>query len=227
MQPFKIPASLDAVREAYPSASDVARVAARGGQEARFALARLWLSEGIPYAFRQRPAVYEAVRVWLASRLGVDPKEITLIGSARLGEALAPGERFGQAFSQESDLDLAIVSFGLFEKLRDAYSTWAYDYETGTASPNNPREKGFWDDNLLRGPRILGRGFIDAKLVPLRERYPLPRAIAQTMFLLRGKLRVTAEAPQVRDASVRVYRDWNAFAIQLTINLASSQTTHL
>lgn len=222
MQPFKIPASLETVREAYPSALDVARVAAHGGQEARFVLARLWLSEGIPYAFRQRPAVYEAARGWLATRLAVDPKEITVIGSARLGQSLAPGESMGKPFSPDSDLDLTVISSSLFEKLRDAFNTWAYHYETGVASPKNPRERMFWDDNLTRGPKILGRGFIDAKMIPLREGYPVSQAIGQTMFLLREKLKATVEAPQVRGASVRVYRDWNAFVVQIALSLASS-----
>jgi hypothetical protein len=128
----------------------------------------------------------------------------------------------GKPFSPDSDLDITVISSALFEKLRDSFNAWAYHYETGTANPRNPREKKFWDDNLARGPKLLGRGFIDAKMIPLHEGYPVSRAIGQAMFLLREKLSVTADAPRVRDASVRVHRDWNAFVLQLALGLGSS-----
>ena len=94
MRPFSVSPHFADFREIYPTAADVARLCVMGGHQARLTLARLWLSEGIPFAFRQNPALYELIRAWIASRLGIDPKDVTLIGSARLGQSLfAIGER--------------------------------------------------------------------------------------------------------------------------------------
>jgi hypothetical protein len=220
MLPFKVSPHIVTVRDTYPSAADIAHVAAYGGEESRLALARLWLSEGIPFAFREVPGIYEAIRAWLSIRLTVDPKEITIIGSARVGQALSPGESFGKPFSEKSDIDLSIVSLSLFERLRDEFNAWAYDYETDKVKPRNAREKTFWDDNLSRVPKILQRGFIDAKLIPLFKKYPIAQSIGQTMYLLREKLLLTEGAPKVIEASLRVYRDWDSFAKQLALNLS-------
>ena len=219
MLPFKVSPHIVTVRDTYPSAADIARVAAHGGEESHLALARLWLSEGIPFAFREVPGIYEAIRAWLSIRLTVDPKEITIIGSARVGQALSPGESFGKPFSEKSDIDLSIVSLSLFERLRDEFNAWAYDYETGEVKARNAREKTFWDDNLSRVQKILQRGFIDAKLIPLFAKYPLAQSVGQSMYLLREKLRLTEGAPKVIEANLRAYRNWDSFARQLALNL--------
>ena len=182
------------------------------------AVARLWLSEGIPFAFRASPALYEEIRTWLASRLGVDPKEITIVGSARLGQSLDP-RTLGAPFSAASDLDLTTVSQSLFDRLVADFNAWAADYETGVVHPGNSRERRFWDDNLKRGQDLIGRGFMDSKLVPLRERYGCARLIGQTMYLLLGKLHATSGAPPVSKADIRAYRDWGAYARQMAVSL--------
>ena len=183
MRPFNVSPHFAEFRDAYPSAMDVARLCVLGGHPARLALARLWLSEGIPFAFRHNPALYEVVRVWLASKLMIDPKDITLIGSARLGHSLF-GNPFGSLFSEASDLDFTVVSAPLFEKLATEFNSWVYAYESGSMSPSNGREQYFGDVNLTRGPDTLGRGFIDSHLIPLREPFVYVRAIGQAMYLL-------------------------------------------
>lgn len=172
MRPFNVPPHLAEFRELYPPAADVARICTTGGHQARLALARLWLSEGIPFAFRQNPALYEQIRSWLASRLSIDPKEITIIGSARLGQSLS-GERFGAPFSERSDLDFTTVSASLFERLASEFNGWAFAYESLSITPNNEREKHFWDDNLTRGPDILHRGFYGLEADPAARTLPL------------------------------------------------------
>jgi hypothetical protein len=182
------------------------------------AVARLWLSEGIPFAFRANPALYEYMRTWLASRLGIDPKEITVVGSARLGQALDPG-RLGAPFSDASDLDLTTVSPSLFERLVTDFNAWAMDYETGTVHPANQRERYFWDENRRRGHQLIARGFMDSRLVPLRGRYALAQSIGQTMYVLREKLMATPGAPKVSKADIRAYKDWGAYARQMALSL--------
>lgn len=220
MRPFNVPPHFADFRDLYPPAADVARLSTTGGYQARLALARLWLSEGIPFAFRQNPALYEQIRCWLASRLSIDPKEITIIGSARLGQSLS-SDRFGAPFSERSDLDFTTISAVLFERLTSDFNAWAFEYESRSITPNNGRERHFWDDNLTRGPDIIGRGFVDSKLIPLREPYKCAREIGQAMYLLVEKLKATPGGPKVRRADIRAYRSWDAFARQMALSLSS------
>ncbi|MFS6701099.1 hypothetical protein, partial [Staphylococcus aureus] len=78
--------------DSYPDVQLIIDAAKNGGNPSKEAIARLWLSEGIPFAFKKSPALYEVVRVWLGTRLNVDPKEIHLSGSARIGQSLAPAK---------------------------------------------------------------------------------------------------------------------------------------
>lgn len=219
MQLFKPCSALAPLTSTYPSAADVRRAIKNGGRDARYALARLWLSEGIPYCFRENPATYEALREWIGQRLSVDPKSITLIGSARLGYSLSP-KHFGRPFSNESDLDLTIVAVGLFERLKQDFSTWSTDYKSGNTIPNNNTEKQYWDKNIDYGASTLKRGFIDSWTTPLRDSYAATRAVAQTMYLLQSRLRSVNGAPQIKKASARIYKDWSSFANQVTTNLS-------
>ena len=67
------------------------------GQREKAILARLWISEGIPFAFRKCPGLYGEVRDSLAKGLELDAKQISVVGSGRLGYSLAP-KRWGTAY---------------------------------------------------------------------------------------------------------------------------------
>jgi hypothetical protein len=177
------------------------------------------MTEGTPFAFRGCPGIYEEVRAWLSRQLGVCPKEITLLGSGRLGFSLAAPPRYGTPFGKESDLDFSIVSQSLFGELAAAFSLWENDYKTSVVAPRNPRERSWWDGNLEFGHCNLPRGFLDANKVPNFDRYPVARRINQTMWVLTKKLEVTHEAPAPRKASVRVYRSWHALVQRVSLNL--------
>lgn len=207
METFKVSPHLSTLLNSYPDARSLVEAATKGGEQSKIAIARLWLSEGIPYAFKAKPALYETVRGWLAIRLDVDPKEIHLTGSARIGQSLSP-TKIGTAFGDHSDLDIFIVSNNMFERMKVDFNRWSYEFEGGLVQPSNDREKGFWVDNNQRGPKLIHRGFLDSKIVPNREAYPTIKNISQTMWLLKGKLDVTDNAPRVKSASVRYYRDW-------------------
>ena len=103
MYPFRIATPLAKLSDQYPDAKSVVDAASEGGEQARIALARLWLSEGIPFAFRKCPALYEAVRTWLSSRLAVEAKAINLTGSARLGSSLSP-KKLGKPFRHHNTI---------------------------------------------------------------------------------------------------------------------------
>src|SRR4030043_2043315 len=103
MRPFEVPVAIKAIIEAYPSAEAIIKAAKTSGTSELEAIARLWLSEGIPFAFRKIPGLYEVLRAWLAKRLGIHAKELTLIGSGRQGSSIAPPPKTGKAFDKESD----------------------------------------------------------------------------------------------------------------------------
>ena len=218
MEPFGIPDLLRNITDPHPPPSLVLTVAGQGGDQARVALARLWLSEGIPYAFRKCPAIYESVRSWLSVFLGVHAKEISIVGSARIGASIAP-RKLGKKFSDDSDLDLVIVSKDLFRAVVEEFRQWSLAFESGEVAAKNPREEKYWRENNKIAPRNITAGFLDPKFIPNREPYPIKRRIAQSMFLLTGKLERTPNAPNPSKASVRCYESWDSFARQNSRNL--------
>lgn len=219
MLPFKVPLIFQDFSEQYPKAHQIQTIAKSGGNTARNSIARLWLSEGIPYAFKESPILYEEIRSWIATRLDIDPKEISMTGSGRIGQSLAPS-KLGTDFSEKSDLDLFIISENLLNRLRNDFNSWSFDFESGYVKPSNDREEKFWKDNLSRGHTYFSRGFFDAKLIPNYNKYACASNIANTMWMLKAKLDVTPNAPKVSEASVRCYKTWADFVRQVSINLA-------
>ena len=55
----------------------------------------------------------------------------------------------------------------------------------------------------------------------LEAHLPLATDIGQALWLLGEKLRITTAAPTVRKVSLRVYKDWEAFVCQVTLNFES------
>ncbi len=218
MEPFKVSKYLSDIKNIYPDAQQILDAAEHGGEKARHAIARQWLSEGIPYAFKDCPGVYESVREWMATRLDVDPKEVNLTGSARLGQSLSPN-KVGKPFDNESDLDIFIVSSNLFDKLKTEFNEWSYDYESENISASNKREEKLWKDNLYRCPKNILRGFIDSNLIPNRKKYSYAQNVAQTMYMLKEKLSATKYAPKICHASVRCYKSWDSYVRQISLGL--------
>jgi hypothetical protein len=218
MDPFRIEAPWFKLLSQYPSPSELLTISTLS-IAAREMLVRLWLTEGIPFAFRECPAAYDTVRAWLASRLQVCPKEITLLGSARLGYSLKSGQNYGRAFTAQSDLDFSIISGSLFEELSKAFEQWRTDYTTGVVHPRNNQEQQLWNDNARWGAQNIRRGFLDVRKIPTFSRYPFVQSLADTMWRLSKKLEMTQGAPRVKVASVRVYHSWKALVAQVSLNL--------
>ena len=219
MEPFKIPASLENFVSPYPEPKELLDAAHGGGELARMALAQLWLSEGIPYAFRASPAIYESVRFWLSTRLeGVHAKEISVTGSARLGGSLVP-QKLGKPFDENSDLDIFVVSNSLFQKLKNDFCRWSSDFGSGMLRARNKREQKFWNDNKARGAKLIDRGFMDDWLIPNLPNYSTARKMSDTMWRLVEMLKVTHNAPRPKKASVRCYSSWDSFVRQMLLNL--------
>lgn len=218
MQPFEVPEAIKAITDTYPSAETIINAANRGSATGLESIARLWLSEGIPFAFREMPGLYEALRDWMAKRLEIHAKEITLIGSGRQGSSIAP-PKTGKIFNEDSDLDWAAISVPLFQRCAEEFWSWYDDCKNGHAHPRNPNEKRYWDENLLACPGNIKRRFIDPYKIPIWDRYPMSRLISNTMWMLKCKCETTTGAPKFRKSSIRIYRDWEAFIRQLSTNL--------
>lgn len=225
MQPFVITEPCLKLIDHYPASDMLSIIAKAMSKEEREYFLRLWLSEGIPSAFLKAPIIYELVREWLGKKLSIHPKEITIVGSARIGYSLSPQPKYGQPFGAESDLDFAVVSERLFSDLSKTFFQWKIDFEKSLVHPRNPREESFWASNIDLLPKNIARGFIDAKKIPSWDRYPLARDIQNWMAILQKKMTVTPAAPHVKSASIRVYRNWDTFIRQVCLTFEKTLQT--
>lgn len=210
---------LNQLTSPYPLPKDLLAALKLATESELGSFVQLWWSEGIPFAFRNCPALYESIRSWLGATIGVHPKLITLIGSSRLGYSLAPGSSYGKQFNQESDLDFSVVSSSLFERCRDTFQLWKVDYQNEVVRPSNATEEKYWRSNVAEVPRNLSRGFVDPWKIPLKPQYKTAQTLSQAMWGVKVRLNQSSSSIQVKKASIRVFRDWQAFVSQHSINL--------
>lgn len=220
MRPFLMSSNCRILVDHYPHSEALARAIAGINRHELIGIVRLWFTEGIPFAFTAAPMVYETARQWLARNLQVDVRDITLIGSGRIGYSICTSPKFGKRFGSGSDLDFSVINAVLFNDVVRMFNTWAGDFEADRVSPRNEREKKFWNDNFTRVPGNIDRGFIDPRLVPTRSCYPKIVEIQDLMFRLTKKLEATDGAPRVKHSSVRIYKDWPSFFSQMCLNFS-------
>ena len=164
------------------------------------------------------------MRRWLGIRLNTCPKEITIVGSARIGFSLSKN-KFGHPFNDQSDLDLVAVSETLFKEIAETFAAWKRDYGQKKTQPRNERERAFWDQNLELGDKHLSLGFFDVNKIPTFDRYPLVQRIQDTMWALTKKLEATPNLPSPKRASVRIYRTWERLVDRVSFNLHVALST--
>ncbi len=232
MNSFLIPDRLLEIRETYPDAKSFRDIASSGDKKLRCFLARLWLTEGIPYAFKNAPGLYEVVRDWISTEINkklkefgqeeniINPKYISLTGSGRLGQSLTP-EKLGKEFKENSsDLDLFIVSRPLFEIIKDEFYKWSEDYKNNIITPEELKcSKRHWDDNSLRCPNNINKGFLNSNRIPNHHRYKYTFHINKILKKLISNLLETDEAPKIEKSSIRYYRSWDDCINQISLNL--------
>lgn len=205
----------------YPDSSTLRSALQNMSGPEREAFLRLWVTEGIPAAFKRAPIHYENLREWLGGRLDVHPKSITVIGSGRIGYSLAPPPEFGREFVPlESDLDLSLISLECFRKHEECFQKWKSDFEAKRVTPKNLTEGSYWNENLVVVPKNLRRGFIDYNKIPFRKDYEFVQHIAQALYVLKQRLDLTPEVPSFRKITLRTYSTWEAFLTQGMTNLA-------
>jgi hypothetical protein len=219
MDPFLISPQASTLGPSYPELASLMDVIRHGNEEEIYGLCRLWISEGVPYVFFEQPMMYEIIRGWLAKRLKIHPKEITLIGSARIGYSLSPPPWLGRAFGTHSDLDLVAISSNLFSRFEKEFLQFSEDLSMGIIVPNTSRKKKLWPEIIEDLNRTRQRGFLDTWKVPFMDRYPLAKQIGNTCWLLREKLRISSDRYHLKETSLRVYKDFPSFVHQTRINL--------
>lgn len=183
-------------------------------------LVRHFIVNNIPFAFKDKPILYEQITQYLADKLEIFPTEVKLIGSAKTGFSISPPPNYGRGFGAHSDLDFSIVNEGLFQHLEDEFNDWSYRFKTKQIKANNDREEGYWFQNLDSGARQLNHGFIDTRFIPNRDSFINTRKINNSLWLIQKYLD-EMHGIKVKKASASIYKSWRSFAGRLNRNTES------
>jgi hypothetical protein len=84
-----------------------------------------YVFQGIPYVFEDATEGWDILREHLAANLGVDGENVYVVGSAKVGFSLSPNG-FPRRFSEDSDIDIAVVDSALFDRAWHALLEWNY-----------------------------------------------------------------------------------------------------
>lgn len=180
-------------------------------------LVRHFIVNNKPFAFKDRPMLYEQLTQYIADKLNIAATEVKLIGSAKTGFSISPQPGYGKQFGSHSDLDFSIVSIKLFEDLEKEFINWVDLYESGKIEPRNPTEKIYWEQNVDSGNRQIEMGFIDTKFIPNRELFLLTKTINNSMWHIKNSLELNHKIFLTK-ATSSIYKDWNSFAARLNRN---------
>ncbi len=219
--PFIVSSSLHNLLNLYPTAQEVREAFSSASDVERYGIIRLWITEGIPFAFKDNPIIYELIREYISRGVSVNSKEITIVGSGRIGFSLKK-QVWGRCFTSSSDLDFTIVSNSLFKDLVVDFKKWVGDIESKKLKPRTRNELKGWIGSIEVVNRNIPNGFIYTKnLLPYIE-YPTVRRCYRTMQNLKERLAQTNNSPQVTGVSIRVYSDWRSCVKQLQINFKTA-----
>jgi hypothetical protein len=215
--PFLI--SYDAIdfKELYPNPLLLKKVYLNTNYSERLGIIRLWITEGIPYAFKSHPLLFEEIRNFIAKSLKINTKEVSLVGSARIGYSLSKKE-WGRPFNSNSDFDFIIVSNTLFANIVEEFQSWASDFGTRKIIPKDINETNTWLNNIKLLDKNIPKGFIQTKLIPYNDNYTTIKKCYDTTWLLKKKFSATEAVPKVSDTSIRVYSSWKSCVKQMHIN---------
>ncbi len=156
------------------------------------------------YVFRAHPEQEARLLNLLGDGLKTNCDDITIVGSAKIGFSLNP-DNFPRSFSDESDIDVAVVNQALFDHIWRTILKWNYPRrlklrgdERGWASDR--RYDVYWGWFIPDRIRFEGLLFPEA-LKPLRD-------TSTAWFNTFRGLSQYAEFSG-RDVSGRLYRSWD------------------
>lgn len=84
-----------------------------------------YLFSGVPYAFREEPDSENLLKQHLSQELNVEQEDVIVVGSGRVGFSLNP-DNFPRGFSETSDIDVVVISDGLFDEIWMTLLSWHY-----------------------------------------------------------------------------------------------------
>ncbi|MCL2789716.1 MAG: hypothetical protein FWD79_03645 [Desulfobulbus sp.] len=85
---------------------------------------RLYILGNIPnFIIEKKPILFDIIRLYIATALGIDAIDIKLTGSTQLGFSLNP-DKWMKDYGQKSDLDFFAVSEKLFNFLQQDIYQW-------------------------------------------------------------------------------------------------------
>jgi hypothetical protein len=175
-------------------------------------LAKVFLLEGTPFVFENRPMKYVIFREQVADRFEIGSQDVCIVGSAKLG--YSPGaHKFGTSFAETSDVDVVIISEPLFYRgskqlFETLHQIGPSVYSVKSAKGKTPVvDLGDWvkvKDSI--------RNFVYQNFNPglLPQDHPLRREIFENMASTSGLF--LALEPQVFVSKIRcrVFRNWKA-----------------
>ena len=212
--------------QAHPDLQLLKKALLSGGQPERLGLANLWLTEGIPHAFLSSPAVYQQLRAEFSRKLDVGIKDVSVVGSSRVGYSLAD-YKFGRKFGDTSDLDLCVINSTLFERIKSDTQRFVSDMENGLTTAPTARIRELWMGSCEQLPKNIQKGFIDINKIPaIKGKYDVICNIKNEIYLVSLRLKNTKDIPVFKSVSIRFYRDWQCMVDQVARSLFSL-TKHL
>lgn len=165
---------------------------------------------------------FELLRETLARQLGLDPSDVSLVGSSRLGFSLSPRHPLRPFCPGESDLDLFVVSESLRQRLKAEYFEGEKFWKSGAVSITEGRCKTL-QGNTQVVRNSLKRGYIDTNKVPVFAPDYVPRKTLDCALILRQideSLEQLDTVPRLAPTrSVRVYSTWDAAMKQNITNM--------
>ncbi|MFC0344269.1 hypothetical protein [Epilithonimonas hispanica] len=167
------------------------------------------------HAFKVKPLIYEQITQYIEDKFDVKKNCIVLIGSAKTGFAIDPNN-YGRKFSENSDLDFAIVDEKLFEKCVIDFKLWKNKTEHNEY--DEKQKNKFWDENQNNLKHQIKKGFIDTYKIPNFIEFSTTQQINQSLSLIVINLE-NIQNMKVKQASARIYKDWDTFQRQLKTNI--------
>ena len=219
--PFILSPTSHNLKGLYPTSQEIKDVFSKANETEQCGIIRLWITEGVPFAFKEEPLLFEEVREFIAKGVGVHPKEVTLVGSGRIGYSLRK-EVWGRVFSNSSDLDFTIISNELFSRLVKDFKKWVGDIESKKLKPTSENQLNGWLGSIDVVDKNISKGYIYTKNLWSHQNYPTVQRSYGTMNKLKERLSHTKNAPRISDMSIRVYSDWKSCIRQLQINFKTA-----
>jgi len=153
-----------------------------------------WITEKVPYIFAGNLDGYIKWKELLSSKIGVDSKAIVLTGSSSVGFSLNPENNL-RAFSDKSDIDIAIISQHYFD------ISWHFLRNIGTKRYSYSRKENFAIDDHRNRLIYWGTVATDKiiQILPFGEKW-----------ITALNEMATVDPTKDRIINIRIYKDFEA-----------------